>query len=282
VLAVVEINSGDQIAAIVVFDADDFDAAIAELDGRYLAGEAATHAHTWSVIAQAYAAANRLDLEGYPTTPNWVTVDHRGESAFGVDEIFAYLRAGRAAEQDTTTYVEAVHRLNNNGAVITYAAHETSPEGFEAEWRGITVLTVEGALINRCEIFDEADLDAALAKFDQFSQPTPRLENKATRAFERFLSCFAARDWDSEAEILADNVCTDDRRRSANAGIRYGRDAEIEDSKAAAKVGFASLAPAVVATRGTHLMLSRTLVTGRDPDAIRIQVFHLVESDADE
>ena len=34
-----------------MFDLDDFDAAIAELDARYLAGEAAAHAHTWSVIA---------------------------------------------------------------------------------------------------------------------------------------------------------------------------------------------------------------------------------------
>ena len=32
-----------------MFDLDDFDAAIAELDARYLAGEAAAHAHTWSV-----------------------------------------------------------------------------------------------------------------------------------------------------------------------------------------------------------------------------------------
>ncbi len=36
---------------MVLFDLDDFDAAIAELDARYLAGEAAAHAGTWSVIA---------------------------------------------------------------------------------------------------------------------------------------------------------------------------------------------------------------------------------------
>ena len=35
-----------------LFDLDDFEAAIAELDARYLAGEAAAHAHTWSVIAR--------------------------------------------------------------------------------------------------------------------------------------------------------------------------------------------------------------------------------------
>ena len=44
------------------------------------------------------------------------------------------------------------------------------------------LLTFEGDAINRCEIFDEADLDAALARFDELSAPTPQLENAATRA----------------------------------------------------------------------------------------------------
>ena len=43
-LRIVEIDADERIAAYVVFDLDDFDAAIAELDARYLAGEAAAHA----------------------------------------------------------------------------------------------------------------------------------------------------------------------------------------------------------------------------------------------
>ncbi len=52
-LHVIEIDADERIAAVVAFDPDDFDAAIAELDARYLAGEAAAHAHTWSVITEA-------------------------------------------------------------------------------------------------------------------------------------------------------------------------------------------------------------------------------------
>ena len=52
VLGIVEINADDRIAARVVFDPDDIDAAFAELDARYLAGEAAAYAHTWSVVAR--------------------------------------------------------------------------------------------------------------------------------------------------------------------------------------------------------------------------------------
>ena len=62
VLGVVGIDTEDRIAAFVVFDTNDFEAAVAELDARYLAGEAAAHAHTWSVISEAYAALNRRAL----------------------------------------------------------------------------------------------------------------------------------------------------------------------------------------------------------------------------
>ena len=52
-LGIVEINADNQIAARIFFDLDDIDAAFEELDARYLAGEAAAYAHTWSVIARA-------------------------------------------------------------------------------------------------------------------------------------------------------------------------------------------------------------------------------------
>ena len=62
------------------------------------------------------------------------------------------------------------------------------------------ILTVEGDLINRCEVFDEADLDAALARFEELHPPMPRLENAASQVDERFWTYFAARDWDAMAE----------------------------------------------------------------------------------
>ena len=62
-----------------MFDVDDIDAAFEELDTRYLAGEAAAHAHTWSVIANAFVALNRRELP--PTTPDVVGFDHRSLAA---------------------------------------------------------------------------------------------------------------------------------------------------------------------------------------------------------
>ena len=72
---IAEVDADDQIAASVVFDVDDIDTALEELDARYLAGEAAGHAHTWSVLTEAFAAVNRREIP--MTTPDWVNIDHR-------------------------------------------------------------------------------------------------------------------------------------------------------------------------------------------------------------
>ncbi len=170
-LWVVETGLDDRIAAWVTFDPNDFGAAIAELDARYLAGEAAAHARTWSVITGGHATVNRHELP--PMTPDCVSIDHRRGTSFPPGELAEYFRAGFELDQDIRTYVEVVHRLSDLGAVCTHAGHGISHEGFDAEWRGVDLLTVEGDMVNRCEVFDEADLDAALAKFDQLNRSAP-------------------------------------------------------------------------------------------------------------
>ena len=67
---------------------DDIDAAFEELDARYLAGEASAHAHTWSVIANGYAALNRHEIP--PTTPDFVNIDHRRGRAFEPGDMIPY------------------------------------------------------------------------------------------------------------------------------------------------------------------------------------------------
>jgi hypothetical protein len=279
-LVVIEINAEEQIAATVVFDLDDIDAAFAELDARYLAGEAAAYSQTWTVVAGGTAALNRRELPA--TAPDWVAIDHRRVAAFAPGEAIAYVRAGWVLDQAITSYIEQVHRLNDFGAVFTYAAHGASQQGFDAEWRGVTMLTVEGDLLNRCEIFDEADLDAAVAKFDELDRPVPQPENAATRAYERLRAHFLARDWDALAEALADDHCGDDRRRVVNSGIRLGRDAEVASIQATADIGVASLTSVAIATRGDRLALCRIRGATSGPEAFDAELLRIVEIDADE
>ncbi|OBF93265.1 hypothetical protein A5791_12825 [Mycobacterium sp. 852002-51163_SCH5372311] len=282
VLIVLESNADNRIAAHLVFDPDDFEAALAELDARYLAGEAADHARTWAVVSGTFASVSRNELPAH--TPYCTTIDHRRVTAFAPGELNAYIRAGCELDQTVRTYVEVVHRLSGLGAVCTFAAHGGSREGFDAEWRGVSLSMVDGDLVNRSELFDETELDAAIAKFDQLSRPAPRLENAASRAIERFQMCFTARDWDTMAEMMAEDVLDDDRRRVVNAGVRHGRDAEIANMQAIADIGTQRLSSTVIATRGERLVLRREHV-GNDelPEAFQFtDVLQIVELDADE
>ena len=159
--------------AHVAFDLEDFDAAIAELDARYLAGEGAAYAQTWSALAIAFAAVNRHELP--ELTPDWVNIDHRRGATFAAGDMTAYIHDLWHDSPDINMYIEVVHRLSSLGAVITQTVHGTSQHGFEAEWRENSIFTFDGDLVSRCELFDEADLDAAIARFEELDQPARRL-----------------------------------------------------------------------------------------------------------
>ncbi|WP_443677683.1 BTAD domain-containing putative transcriptional regulator [Mycobacterium montefiorense] len=277
VFGVLEVDADERIAARVGFDLDDLDAAFAELETRYLAGDAAAPARTWSVISNGYAAMNRHQL--FPTTPNWVNVDHRRPAIIEEGGLNASLLSLWKLVPDLTFRVTAVHRLNDLGAVCSHVARGVSQDGVAAEWRGIEVMTIDGDLINRCEIFDEADLDGALARFDELQPRATRLENAAGRAYDRLLACFTAHEWDAVGEMLVADVVSDDRRRTANSGIRRGRDAAVQDARAMADVWITTVTSKVIAIRGEHLSLARARYSGRNQgaEAFYTEVLNLVE-----
>ena len=132
-LQIIEIDAQELVAGVVILDLDEFDAAIAELDARYLAGEGAAYAQTWSALTRAFAAVNRQELP--ELTPDCVNVDHRRGATFAADEMTAYIHDLWDDLPDIRLYIKVVHRLNSFGAVISQAAHGTSQQGFEAEWQ---------------------------------------------------------------------------------------------------------------------------------------------------
>jgi hypothetical protein len=280
-LSVMEVSEGDLVHDSVDFDPDDIDAAFEELDARYLAGEAAACSQTWSVILRNTEAFNRRELPA--ATPNFVNFDHRrAATSFAPGELTAYLGATWDLTPQVTLHIEAVHRLSSFGAVVIHAAHATSQDGFTAEWRVINLLTFEGDLMNRCELFDDADIDAAIAKFDELSRHAPRLENAAMRAYERLQACFLARDWIAIAQGLSVDHYSDDRRRVVNSGIRHGRDAEVASLQATADLGVTSLTSIPIAIRGDRLALTRTRGATSGPEAFDTELLRIVEIDADD
>lgn len=120
----------------------------------------------------------------------------------------------RAAWDDTpdlTSYIDAVHRLNDMGALVTHVARGDLSRSIDAEWRYHHLLMVDGESITRSELFDESALDAALARFDELTRPAPRPQNAASQADQRFWKHFPVRDWDAMAATLTDDFLLDDR-----------------------------------------------------------------------
>lgn len=62
-----------------------------------------------------------------------------------------------------------MHQLSECGTVTTQVLKMTSQEGFDAELRLTYVIVVEGNLLSHVEVFEESDLEVALARFDQLT-----------------------------------------------------------------------------------------------------------------
>ena len=115
-------------------------------------------------------------------TPDATMIDHRLRTTLNADGLSAYVRASWDLTPDLYTLIESVHQLSDVGAVITHASRGTSQDDFEAEWRQITLFTVEGDLSNRCEIFDESALDTALARFDELHPQARRSKTRQAKS----------------------------------------------------------------------------------------------------
>ena len=272
----------DLICYSVLFDPEDVDSASAELDARYIAGEARSYDLVWSAVVKGCEAINLRQTPEHTT--DCVSVDHRRGIGFAPGEMATYIGATMDDIPEYQVRIERDHRLSQHGTVIGFASAGTSTEGFEAEWRMIQVLRVRGALISHVEVFDEDDLDAALARFDELeaSAPDGRLDNAASRAAQQF-SSLATDDPDAMADNFSADFVQDDRRRVVGAGVRRGRDAEIDDLRAFTGIGMPNVASTGLAMRGDRLLLSHSTVWGGDsrPSGVQIDMLAITEVDVD-
>ena len=280
-LLVTEVDTDDRIAAHIVVDPDDIDAAFEELDARYLAGEAAANADTWSVIAGVAARFNRRELP--TTTPEPVYIDHRPLVSIDDADLAASIRAVWDITSDASVYIEAVHQLSERGAVFTYVLKMTTHEGLDAEVRMIMMFTLEGDLISRVEVFDEADLDLSLAKFEELQPHARPLENAATRTWARSIDAFNRREMADYLALMTTDGRLEDRRKGLR-GLFDGtarRKAVHALFEGALESWRLSMEP--IAIRGSRLSLSRERC--RDTDApdqpITVEVLTVVEVEDD-
>lgn len=58
-----------------------------------------------------------------------MSIDHRRGTAFAPGELFSYMRAAWDDTPDLTSYIDAVHRLNDMGALVTHVARGPPQKG---------------------------------------------------------------------------------------------------------------------------------------------------------
>ena len=223
VLDVIEIDADERLVAVVLFDLDDFDAAFGELDARYLAGEA----HRTRTRGRSSSAPTRRSTARSPaTTPDWVNVDHRRGITFAPGDLTAYIRATWDVASDVSIYIEAVHRLSDLGAIVTHVRGPRTRASTPSGGRSPSDRRRRRSTAARSSTRQTSTPRSRGSRNSPGRRATGKRGKPVT---ERFIAHFAARDWDAWPKS-ADDFPIDDRRRVVNAGIRHGRDAEIEDS----------------------------------------------------
>ncbi len=228
----------------------------------------------------AFSGFNRHELP--PTTPDWTSVDHRRTATFATGELYPFVRASFELVPDIRNYVETVHRLNATGAVVTrVATGGASREGsVGGEWRCVTLVAVDGTRISRVEIFEETDLQPALARFEDSvaqhgSRITPRwARTGAYRTAMRDAIC---------GRCLRSSPTTSSSMTAARwsaPGFGAARVLRSTRCRRPPPSGVMSLEPTILATRGDRLLLIRVQAgADQSPEAFHTHVINLLEVD---
>jgi class 3 adenylate cyclase/tetratricopeptide (TPR) repeat protein len=224
-LWLVEVDANGRRVLLVTFDPEDIDAAYAELDDRYQAGEAAcdrraavTRAFVGAFATRDWSAMARL------LAPDIEVHDHR---LLGWEPLRGRAAYRHALEMlvelapDVRLRIDHVRMVGSGFLCVTrwLGTHEGGV--FEAP--SITVSEIDG--VGRARRFDQYDIDQmdeAWARVEAIAAsgsdcPLAALvwPNAATAAVERVEEAFEARGWAAFVAACAPHATIDDRRRRA-------------------------------------------------------------------
>ena len=208
-LIVVELDERGERVATVRFDPGDLDAATAELDDRYAAGEAAAYPHVWGWMRDwgKTIATWDLDARAALVAPDHVVHDHRlfgWETAHGVAGMLEIYKSMLELAPDARFRVD--HATISAHASLVVGAWIGTREGGAFEAPRIAVQEFDHASGRGCrlDLYDPGQLAEARACFAAVAARTPRdplaafaRPNAATAVRDRLDAAFEARDWDA-------------------------------------------------------------------------------------
>jgi ketosteroid isomerase-like protein len=236
-LVTVVADHGDAVA-LVAFDVADLEAAYAELDERYVAGEAASYARTWESSRSIVQAIDARDWEQLAAVfaPGFVLKDHRPLgllNSLSRDEWVASVRALLDLRPDAHFRIHHVLALDDRRWLTIQAWEGDEAEG-EFEIGAACVMSCGAEGIEQWQAYNLDQLDAAWAQFDALGMsgqadggagPGPAAThdalaalakpNAATRAMVRVGGLMRARDWEGCRALTSTDFTYEDRCRHA-------------------------------------------------------------------
>jgi hypothetical protein len=261
------IDAGGRPVVSVLFDPDALDAAYAELDARWDAGEAASH-------PQMAAAARTMDLAWAHRdwdavhalcAPSFVYHDHRLLGWGTLPDAAAWVRTQRAlVDLAPDVRIRRDHvRMCDRGCMVQLLQQGTRDGGaFERAFTYVAELDDAGRY-RRYDVYDTDRFDEAKARFDEIAAnaataatPAPRFPNAATRAMDRGHDAFEARDWNAFAALLAPDFRSFDRR--ALLQLETDREQWLASYRQIVEMTSGRPLQEVLATRGERLVLARS------------------------
>jgi ketosteroid isomerase-like protein len=291
-LEIVELDAGGSFVAMAVFDVEDVEAAYAELDARYNAGEAAGFVHR--VAGQAFRDAFvARDWEAFTRvlTDDVVVCDHRMLGWETLHGPAAYAQALRSlVELAPDVRLRIDHVLAMAKQKVLYATSWIGTrEGGAFEEPSVIVAEVDDrGRFRRFDQFDVRQLDEARAWYaagaGRSSAATVSAPpgNAAAAAMDAVQEAFAARDWDRLRALCAEDARVEDRRHHTR--VSGGREWWLGDIRLIAEEApGASYRRTIVGTFGSHLALDHVLWTsGPGPAHGSFEIEYLWLSEVDD
>jgi hypothetical protein len=283
-LNVCEVDATGRRVALVTFDLSDLDAAYAELDERYAAGEAAPYARMWEAAQRIVrlVAARDWDQSTAVFADDFIEEDHRllGWGTRSGDEFLAQLRVMVELAPDVTLRLDHYLAINHRG-VLRIARWVGSRDGGPFEIPIVSViLPGPDGRIRRLHAYDLDQLDAARARFAELRPDPLRIPpNAATRASDRQREALEAEEWEAVEDSFAPTIVFEDRRRgfltSGDREMLLANDRELSSFRP-------RFSRTVLATAGDRLVLQHLLLAGtHEGGAIEGEFLQIVEIDGD-
>jgi class 3 adenylate cyclase len=289
-LGLIEVDAEGRQVGVVVFDLEDEDAAYAELDARFVAGEAAAHDRAWAALDRILRSVAERDWETLAASfaPDFRIEDHRRfgwDSALGRAE--AFVQGQRILFDLAPDYgYRADHVRTSPRAGLVQLVESGTRDGgpFENRLLCLGRLDDDGRF-RRFDLYDLDQLDAARARFEEVrdgGSGAPLVaSNRATAAMEGWESLFeaalASGDWERVRARCAPDMRFEDRTHVAR--VAGDRDLYVESMRARAELG-ARPAITVIGAAGDRVAIVHSLWTGGPAEGrFEMELFAVIEVD---